>query len=182
MTVNTQEDAALDDVIPIAAVLSDASNSAGMVLTDVARHLQREGCRLAGAVQTADPEQARQGTCIMTLSVLPDGPELPIWQDLGRHATGCRLDHEALEDVVGLVDGSIDPSTDVLIINKFGKREGEGAGFRQTISRAIDLNIPVLVGIGDAERETFERFVGGAGQVLPPRVDDVLLWYNRASA
>lgn len=173
---------ATDDGLPIAAVLSDASNSAGVVLTDVARHLQREGCRLAGAVQTANPEKARQGACVMALSVLPDGPDLPIWQELGRHAKGCRLDHEALEDVVGLVDGSLDEATDVLIINKFGKREGEGAGFRQTITRAIDLDVPVLVGIGEAEREAFESFVGGAGQVLPPRVDDILVWYRNASA
>ncbi|MEM7120429.1 MAG: DUF2478 domain-containing protein [Pseudomonadota bacterium] len=167
--------------MPIAAVLSDASTSAGLVLTKVARHLQRKGCRLAGAVQTTDPQEARQGTCVMTLSVLPDGPELPIWQELGQHARGCRLDHEALEDVVGLVDRAIESTTDVLIINKFGKREGEGAGFRQTIARAIDLNIPVLVGINEAERQTFESFVGGAGHVLPARLDDVLLWYDRAS-
>ncbi len=181
MTTNAQEAASVDDGLPIAAVLSDASNSAGLVLTDVARHLRREGCRLAGAVQTADPEEARQGACVMTLSVLPDGPELPIWQELGQHAKGCRLNHEALEDVVGLVDRAIDSSTDVLIINKFGKREGEGAGFRQTIARAIDMDIPVLVGISDAERRAFESFVGGAGQVLPARVDDVLAWYRDAS-
>ena len=170
----------MDDAFPIAAVVSDPSHSAGAVLTDVAKRLQSEGCRLAGAVQV-DDGLVDHSNCRMTLSVLPDGPEIGISQILGKEAKGCRLDHEALEDVVSLVESSMDETTQVLIINKFGKRESEGAGFRQTIARAIALNIPVLVGIGETERPAFESFVGDGDHVLPPCVDDILLWCNNRS-
>ncbi len=170
----------MDDTFPIAAVMSDPSHSAGAVLTEVALRLQDEGCRTSGAIQI-DVDNVDRAHCQMTLSVLPDGPEIPISQTLGKQAKGCRLDHEALEDVVSLVESSIDESTQILIINKFGKRESEGAGFRQTIARAISLDIPVLVGIGETELSAFESFVGDGDHVLPARVDDVLMWCSNRS-
>lgn len=175
------ETTGLDNAIAIAAVMSDGSDSVYGVLADVARCLANEGCHVAGVVQLERDATARSN-CEMTLWVLPDGPQVGLSQALGKHATGCRLDHEALEEAAGLVDRSLDDATDILIVNKFGKREGEGAGFRQAIAHAVALEVPVLVGIGEAERSAFENFVGDAARVLPARVNDILSWYRDAAA
>lgn len=166
-----------DHPMSVAAVMSDASAPANAVLGEVARRLAGEGFRVAGALQLV-PEGAPPSNCDMTLLVLPDGPTIGISQALGQHATGCRLDHEALEEAAGLVERSLDETTDILIVNKFGKREGEGAGFRHTIAHAVALGIPVLVGIAEAERASFESYVGDSADVLPAGLDQILAWYR----
>jgi hypothetical protein len=82
----------------------------------------------------------------MDVRVLPNGPILRISQNLGSVSKGCRLDPAALEAAVGLVEARLDPNVDLLIINKFGKHEADGRGFRTVIAAALDLEIPVLVG------------------------------------
>jgi len=175
------QSAELDHPIAIAAVLSDGSAPINAVLAELARRLAGEGRHIAGVLQLM-PEGAPPTNCDMTLFVLPDGPRIGISQALGQHATGCRLDHEALEEAAGLVDRSLEGGADVLIVNKFGKREGEGAGFRQTIARAVALGIPVLVGIAEAELPSFESFVGDGADVLPASLDHILAWYRARQA
>ena len=90
--------------------------------------------------------------------------------------SSCRLDHQALEDVVALVDQRLDTSTDLLILNKFGKREAEGTGFRQTIAHAIEMGIPVLVAVNPAQRHTLSEFTGGDLEYLPGNQNTIMDW------
>jgi hypothetical protein len=41
-----------------------------------------------------------------------------------------------LETLVGATQAALDNGADLLVINRFGKRETEGAGFRQVIGNA----------------------------------------------
>lgn len=159
----------------VAAVPSTGDGPTGSILTAVARDLQAAGRRLAGVVQ-AEGASVPDGPCDMVLTVLPDGPRIDITQNLGRHATGCRLDQQALEDAVGVVDRSLDERTDLLVINKFGKRESEGAGFRQTIARAVELGVTVLLGVGTMEREALQDYIGQELVILPEDRDTILAW------
>ena len=159
----------------VAAVPSSGRGFTGAVLTEVARCLQGEGYRLAGVVQTG-LERIAEGPCDTVLTVLPAGTRVDITQDLGPHATGCRLDQQALEDAVGLVDPSLDDRAQLLVINKFGKREAEGAGFRQTIARAVERGIPVVLGIGPKEREALEAYIGDGLAILPDDEAAILSW------
>jgi len=159
----------------IAAVASNGEGPTGLVLSKVAQQLQAEGHSLAGVVQI-ETDRAPGRLCDMVLSVLPDGLRIDITQNLGRHARGCRLDQQALEDAVNRVDRSLDDHTQLLVINKFGKRESEGAGFRQTIARAVELGIPVLLGIGATERAALETYIGEDLIVLPEDADTILAW------
>ena len=84
-----------------------------------------------------------------------------------------------IEETVGLVDRSLTGSTQLLILNKFGQRESEGAGFRATIARAIGNGVPVLVGISEAQLPAFLEFAGNDAPVLPARLDDVLGWCRK---
>lgn len=75
----------------------------------------------------------------------------------------------------------MDASTDLLILNKFGKREAEGAGFRQIIGHAIELGIPVLVAVNPAQRDALSDFAGDDLEHLPENQDAILNWcrHNR---
>ena len=162
-------------VFPIGVVLSGGATPTGSIMTEVAERLTERGYRLAGVVQSG-PYLPGDPVCAMSLTVLPDRVQIGITQDLGAHATSCRLDHFALEDAVGLVDRSLNEATQLLIVNKFGKREAEGAGFRQTIARALENDIPVLVGVGTSAREALEHFAGGPCDMLPEDVDEIVAW------
>ena len=64
---------------------------------------------------------------------------------------------------VGLVATGLSSGADLLIVNKFGKHEAEGRGFRDVIAEAVAMDIPVLVGINALNRSAFESFCGRVG-------------------
>ena len=99
-----------------------------------------------------------RGRCDMDVRVLPQGTTLRISQSLGRGARGCRLDADALETAVTLVDAALENGADCLIINKFGKQEANGRGFRNTIAEALVRELPVLVGLNGLNLEAFQTF------------------------
>jgi hypothetical protein len=116
----------------------------------------------------------------MDVRVLPDGPVLRISQDLGSHARGCRLNPSALEAAVGLVASGLSSNVDLLIINKFGKHEAEGRGFRDVISEAIGMDIPVLVGINALNRQAFELFAKEWAVEIPANLNHLMNWAENA--
>lgn len=150
----------------LVALLSANRGEADATMSTLSRRLEAEGYRLSGLVQN-NVARAGRCRCDMVLRDLASGRELGISQDLGDGARGCRLDHGALETAAGWVEASISPDIDVLLLNKFGRREAEGAGMRAPIVAAVGLGIPVIVGLAPENREAWDVFCGGAGEVLP---------------
>jgi hypothetical protein len=105
---------------------------------------------------------------------------LRISQDLGRDSRGCRLDPQALETAVGFVSAGFADRPDVLIVNKFGKHEAEGRGFRDVIADALALEIPVIVGLNGLNKPAFEEFSGGLAVMLPPDERILVDWVSNA--
>ena len=143
-------------------------------LAEVAAALQEAGLRLAGTVQT-NTERANRRKCDMDLIVLPDGPTIRISEDRGALARGCILDSEALEQTVEQVAQRLD-GADLLIVNKFGKREGEGRGLIPVIGEALGRGIPVLVGVNGLNLPDFLAFADGLAEGLPADVAKVADW------
>lgn len=139
----------------------------GAVMGRVVAAAEAAGLRLAGMLQK-DERRPDRRRCDMTLIDLATGREIALSQDRGRDARGCRLDHAALEDAAGHVATRLEaePRPDLLILSKFGKREIEGHGFRQAIERAVDLGIPVLVGVTADHVDGFRAFGGGLEEVV----------------
>lgn len=163
----------------IAAVIATGQGQLDAVLTDVAAGLMAEGMHLAGVVQTNCTRPDRRN-CDMDVRVLPDGPVIRISQDLGAQARGCRLDPAALEQAVAIVGPRLDAGADLLILNKFGKHEADGRGFRDLIGEALARGIPVLTGVNALNRAAFEAFADGAAEVLPADPDAIRAWVRRA--
>lgn len=159
----------------LAYILSQARGETDPRLAAVARHLMQRGVRLCGTIQV-NTERGDGRHCDMDLMVLPDGPALRINQDRGRWARGCRLDAGSLEAAVAQVAGALDMGADLMIINKFGKHEAEGRGFRAVIGAALDIGVPVLVGLNPLNREAFDNFSGGLATELDADLGNILRW------
>ena len=159
----------------IAYTLAPGRGDTDLLLHGLSRRLLQHGIRATGVVQI-NAERDDAGPCDMDVKVLPDGPAIRISQSLGREARGCRLDPAALERAVGLVEARLAEGADCLIVNKFGKHEAEGRGFRTAIAEALSADIPVLVGLNRLNADAFVQFSGGLAVELAPNLEDLANW------
>lgn len=165
----------------LAYTMAPGRGDTDLVLERLATDLAARGLRCCGTVQI-NSERAEAGPCDMDVRVLPDGAILRISQDLGPQARGCRLDPAALETAVGLVAAGLSFGADLLIVNKFGKHEAEGRGFRNVIAEAVAMDIPVLVGLNALNRPAFESFAAGLAIQLRPEPAALMAWVEDVTA
>ncbi len=152
----------------LAYTMAPGRGDTDLVLHALACSIIKRGHRAVGAVQI-NIESEEAGPCDMDVKILPDGGAIRISQTLGRASRGCRLDPAALETAVGLVEDELAKGADCLIVNKFGKHEAEGRGFRPVIADALARDIPVLVGVNQLNQDAFLDFVGGFATELVPK-------------
>lgn len=166
-------------VTAIGFVTDAAGARLDTVLAGVAEVLSAEGWRLAGALGCA-PVGAAATPEGMMLRLLPGGSQLSISQTLGAHSAGCRLDTQALEGAVGLAEAALDAAQGtrpaLLIVNRFGKTEAAGRGFRPLIGRALVEGVPVLIAVSPANMGAFSSFTEGFAKPLPADTGQVLAW------
>lgn len=151
----------------------------GLLFHDIAQRLTAQGFRVAGLVQTGTRGPDRH-PCDMDLKVLPEGRVIRISQSLGAGSRGCRLDAGALEQAAVEVAQALSRGADLVIVNKFGKLEAQGRGFRDVIGDAVAAGIPVLLGVNDLDLEAFLDFTDGLATALPPRRDALEEWVHRS--
>jgi nucleoside-triphosphatase THEP1 len=165
----------------LAYIMSPSRGGTDPLLAEVARHLTQHGLRLCGTVQV-NAERMGSRHCDMDLMVLPDGPAFRISQNRGEWARGCRLDAGLLEMAVAHVAASLDSGADLMVINKFGKHEAEGRGFRSVIAAALERGVPVLVGLNPLNREAFDNFSGGLATEVRTEIGTILDWAGHRAA
>ncbi len=102
----------------------------------------------------------------MVLEEIASGECLPISQDRGPHARGCSLDVGQLLAAMQLVRAQLASRPDLLVLNKFGKTEAEGGGFRELIAEAIEEGISVLIAVPWRNIESWRLFTGGASREI----------------
>jgi nucleoside-triphosphatase THEP1 len=160
--------------VSIACVAAKGRGAVDLLFQEVAARLAAEGWRLAGAVQVNCGRDDVEH-CDMDIRVLPEGGIYRISQQLGRGSSGCRLNPDALERAVAEATGLWE-RPDLLIVNKFGKMEGEGRGFRDLIARAVAEGVPVLIGVNGLNRDALEAFLGSPAPLVAAEVGAVLAW------
>lgn len=160
----------------LAYVMTETRGTTDRLLTLFSRQLIERGSRLIGVAQT-NTECADSTLCDMDVQVLPKGATIRISQSLGNGAKGCRLDPSALEQAVALVTGDLDTNPELLVVNKFGKHEAEGRGFRPVIGEALMRGIPVLAGVNTLNHDAFLEFTQGMGQRLPAEPEALEDWF-----
>jgi len=159
----------------IACVMAEGRGDTDLLLHGFARRAMARGVRLCGTVQV-NTECGPDRPCDMDVQVLPDGPVIRISQGLGAGARGCRLDPEALEQAVAAAEARLASGVDLVIVNKFGKHEAEGRGFRTLIAEAVALDVPVLVGVNRLNAARLEEFVGLEVPRLAPEAAALDRW------
>lgn len=160
--------------------LSDTPGAADRTLRQIAATLAAENLRLAGAVQT-NHDRGADCSCDMDLTVLgDDGPPVRISQSLGRGSSGCRLDGGALAVAAGRAARVLDRGADLVIVNKFGKQEALGGGFRDLIAQALAADTPVLVAVAPEMLTAFIQFAGDLAH--PITAEAALDWCHDAIA
>lgn len=139
---------------------SDVAGETSRALADLSQLLIEAGLPLAGTVQRELPGRP-DCACDMELH-FPGHPQPPIRisQSLGAGSRGCRLDPGALEQAVAVVERQLAAAPRLLIVNRFGKQESYGRGFRDTIATALAQEIPVLTSVPPDNRAAFLDFAG----------------------
>ena len=161
----------------LAFVIAEKRGQTDKLLSEFAEHCADKGVITAGVVQT-NTECTDSNLCDMDVRVLPDGSVFRISQSLGKEARGCRLDPEVLEHAVAEAQAKMSDETQLLIVNKFGKHEAGGRGFRDVIGHAVANDIPVLIGVNQLNRDAFLEFVGGSADHLESTVDALDKWFR----
>lgn len=159
----------------IAYTMSAKRGDTDLILFQLAQRLMQAGLSPCGTVQI-NTDRSDGGKCDMDVQVLPKGPIIRISQFMGQSARGCRLNPEALEQSVTMTEQALAQGADLLIVNKFGKHEAEGRGFREAIATALAQGTPVLVGLNQLNRDAFFEFIGDYGYELPPEVAQLERW------
>lgn len=157
-----------------AYVMSTETGAVNRALTSLAMTLLDSGIKVVGTTQHDTP-RPKSDACDMDVRVLPDGDVIRISQDLGPNSRGCRLDAGALEQAVAQTLTRLD-GAQVLIVNKFGKHEAEGRGFREVIATAMDQGIPVVVGTNGLNIDAFRAFCGDLAVPLPAEASALVTW------
>ncbi len=163
------------DAFPLAGVLYGEGASCDALLDRVADGLARRGIPLAGVVQINDRYDALCA-CDMTLRDLSSGVSIRISQRLGRYARGCRLDPQAMAEAVSRAEAGLRQGAQCLILNKFGKAEAAGHGFRPLIAEAVERGVPVLVGVSATNLAAWRDFSGDAGTMVAASETAVVAW------
>jgi hypothetical protein len=120
----------------LAAIQHSGGRRIDHLIASIAGQLKRQGLRVGGVVR------------------------------LGPESRGCRLNDVALEQIVALVEASLEDGLDILILNKFGRQEAEGRGLRTAIAHAAAAGIPVLVGLNRCYAAEWCQFSEGEGLLL----------------
>lgn len=156
-------------------------DSANSLVAEAAEFLRHRGLALAGMIQRQAARSDRR-RCDLIGRDLATGVERALSEDRGPAARGCRLDSRALEDLVGLTMTALDNGADVMFASRFGKREAQGAGFREAIGSAVSGGVPVLVPVHRDYVEAWREFGGDLAREVPANRAAVEAWCEAVSA
>jgi hypothetical protein len=81
-----------------------------------------------------------------------------------------------LAEASARVEGSLEPTPRLLVLNKFGKAECEGGGLRDLIASAIGRGIPVVIGVPKQNIGAWPNFAGELAVELSSDAGEVERW------
>lgn len=175
------EPAAPDFSPNMAALIFSDEQQPDPILREFAARLMDQGHRLLGLVQKGHCEGPATRELFATL--LHNGDDVPLFQDLGSCAMGCKLDvNQLLRAGVSISEALANDGADILIINRFGKLEKEGKGLLFLIEQALSANIPVLIAVPNAHLDCWMEFSGGLGEALACDTQAITQWWNGFAA
>jgi nucleoside-triphosphatase THEP1 len=138
----------------LAALVYEADQDPDAILRDFASDLNARGLRAVGMVQ------AGQCADSSLSAVLLNSGETLLLADDSDPAASCRLDVIRLQHAGDRVAAALDAGADLLVINRFGKRERNGKGLIYLLERALDAGTPVVIAVSSDWLPDWIKFAG----------------------
>lgn len=160
----------------LAALVYGPGQDPDAVLRGFAADLAERGLRAVGMVQA--------GACAdssLSAILLPEGEKLLLSQDFDPAARGCRLDLARLQNAADRVADAMAQGADLVIINRFGKRERDGKGLAHLIERALNADIPVVIAVGQENFADWIKFAAGMSVKLACDRQALDAWWRSVS-
>ena len=161
----------------LAALVYEEDQDPDAILRDFAAELNASGRRVVGMVQSGQCADSS-----LSAVLVHSGEVLLLAQPATSPGSGCKLDLSRLQDAATRVAGAMETGADLVIINRFGKRERDGKGLSRVIERALDADIPVVIAVSSKSFADWIKFADGMSVKL--RCDRASLdaWWNAVSA
>lgn len=160
----------------LAALVYGVDQDPDAVLRDFADEVKRQGFRVAGLVQAGQCADSS-----LSAVLIHSGEKLLLAQDFDPAATGCRLDVGRLQNAGTRVAEALEAGADLLIINRFGKRERDGKGLGYLIERALDADTPVIIAVSQQRFADWTKFAGGMTVKLACDPRSLETWWRDVS-
>lgn len=148
------------------------SDKADRPLSEFVQELMTHGHRVVGLIQT------RLGDGGAAVGVLPTRETIPLAPGPDTLSDSSRSGPCDLRSAAARIDPLIESGADLLVINRFGRLEAEGAGLIDEIAHALRLDIPVVVAVPDFRFSEWLSFCSGMGIKLSCRDDSLRNWWN----
>jgi hypothetical protein len=161
----------------LAALVYEEDQDPDAILRDFAAELNASGRRVVGMVQTGQCADSS-----LSAVLVHTGEVLALAQPATFPASGCKLDFDRLQDAAARVAGAMETGADLVIVNRFGKRERDGKGLSRVIERALSADIPVVIAVSSKSFVDWIKFADGMSVKL--RCDRASLdaWWRAVSA
>ena len=160
----------------LAALVYEADQYPDAILRHFASDLNARGLRAVGMVQ------AGQCADSSLSAVLLDSGETLLLADASDPAASCRLDVARLQNAGDRVAAALDAGADLLVINRFGKRERNGHGLIYLIERALEAGTPVVIAVSSDRLPDWIKFAGDMTVKLACDRQALDGWWHSVSA
>jgi hypothetical protein len=157
----------------LAALVYEPNQDPDAILRGFAADLNGRGFRVVGMVQAGQCADSS-----LSAVLLHNGENLLLAQDFDPAARGCRLDLARLHNAGERIEEAMGHGADLVVINRFGKREREGKGLGHLIKQALDADIPVVIAVASDRFGDWIRFAGGMSVKLPCKRDALDAWWH----
>jgi len=165
-----------DAPFPLAAIVFGRDEDPDSPLRAFVVTRTARGLRVGGFLQE---HGVGEGCALHDVSVynVGTGERLPVMQDLGEGATGCRVDPAAIAVAARQLGDAVAARPDLLVANRFGRLESEGGGMIAEIGAAVSEGVPLIVCVPRRFLDAWNSFAGGLDAQLPPRREAIEAWW-----
>jgi hypothetical protein len=161
----------------LAALVYEPHQDPDAVLRGFAADLMGRGLRVVGMVQAGQCADSS-----LSAVLVHSGEKLLLAQDFDPAATGCRLDLARLQNAGNRIADAMGHGADLLVVNRFGKRERDGKGLSHLIDRALSADIPVVIVVASDRFADWIKFAGGMSVKLPCSREALDAWWQGMAA
>ena len=161
----------------LAAIVFDRDDRPDAIIRDFIASLRENGARVAGLTQEFGTDEDD-----VFVRDLDTGATVPIMQNLGPEAEGCRVDPSAIATAASMLERARHTRPDLLIVNRFGRLESEGGGLLQEIGQAVADGDALVICVPVRYRDDWNTFADGLDVQLPPTREALAAWWANAQA